>query len=99
MLRRQVIGNQFAADWPLRVIASSSNPGFVADGAIPWLLLQVVGSQDGPTGGDMLTPTTFILRLNTIGGIAPSTGCTSATDVGKRALVQYTADYVFYKGD
>jgi len=30
-------------------------------------------------------------------GIAPATGCVQATDVGKRALVPYTADYFFYK--
>jgi hypothetical protein len=78
-------------------IASSSNPGFVAPGAIPWLLLQVVGAQGGPTGGQTLTAITFIQRLNTSGGVVPSTGCTSSTDVGKKALVPYTADYVFYK--
>lgn len=44
--------------------------------AIPWLLLEVVGEQDGPTGGHKLTETTFIQRLNTSGGVAPSTGCT-----------------------
>ena len=78
-------------------IASSSNPGFVESGAIPWLLLQVVGAQDGPTGGDKLSETTFIQRLNTSGGVAPSTGCTLSTDVGKKKLVPYTADYFFYK--
>ena len=78
-------------------IASSSNPGFVESGAIPWLLLQVVGAQDGPIGGHTLTATTFIQRLNTTGGVAPSTGCTLSTDVGKKALVPYTADYFFYK--
>jgi hypothetical protein len=80
-----------------QVIALSSNRGFVAPGAIPWLLLEVVGAQDGPTGGDTLTATTFIQRLNTSGGVAPSTGCTSSTDVGKKAFVPYTADYFFYK--
>jgi Protein of unknown function (DUF3455) len=78
-------------------IAPSSDPDFVAPGAIPWLLLQVVGAQDGPTGGDKLLETTFIQRLNTSGGVAPLTGCTQSTDVGKMALVPYTADYFFYK--
>jgi hypothetical protein len=78
-------------------IASSSDSIFVAPGAIPWLLLQVVGAQDGPTGGDKLSETTFIQRLNTSGGIAPSTGCTLSTDVGKKALVPYTTDYFFDK--
>ena len=78
-------------------IASSSDPDFVAPGAIPWLLFQVVGAQDGPTGGHELTATTFIQRLNTSGRVAPSTGCALSTDVGKKALVPYTADYFFYK--
>jgi hypothetical protein len=65
--------------------------------AIAWLLLDVVGAQDGPTGGDKLTGTTYIQRLNTTGGLAPSTGCSSLTDVGNQAFVNYTADYFFYK--
>ncbi len=65
--------------------------------AIAWLLLDGVGSQDGPTGGDKLTNTTFVQRLKTTGGLAPSTGCSSLTDVGNTAFVPYTADYFFYK--
>lgn len=65
--------------------------------ALAWLLLDVVGVQDGPTGGDKLTKTTFIQRLNTTGGLAPSTGCGSQADVGKQAFVPYTADYFFYQ--
>ena len=79
-------------------IASSSDPKFVAPGAIPWLLLRVVGDQPGPTGGDQLLETTHIHRVHTSGGLAPSTGCSRSTDVGKKALVPYTTDYVFYKG-
>jgi hypothetical protein len=78
-------------------MASSSDPNFVAPGAIPWLLLQVVGDQLGPTGGHRLTKTTFIQRLNTSGGIAPSTGCAQPIDVGNKALVPYTADYFFFE--
>ena len=78
-------------------IASSSDPNFVAAGAIPWLLLEVVGTEPGPTGGDRLTRTTFIQRLNTSGGIAPSDGCAESLDIGKTAFVPYTADYFFYK--
>jgi hypothetical protein len=75
---------------------TSTDPAFVAPGAIPWLLLEVVGAQEGPTGGDRLTVTTFIQRLNTSEGVAPSTGCASSTDVGAKAFVPYTADYFFY---
>ena len=78
-------------------VAISSDPSFVAPGAIPWLLLRVVGAEAGPTWGDRLTRTTFIHRVNTAGGVAPSTGCSVATDIGKRVFVGYTADYVFYR--
>jgi hypothetical protein len=77
---------------------SSSDPAFVAPNAIPWLLVTRVGAEDGPTGGDTLTKTTFIQRLNTSGGVAPSIGCNSPADLGKLAFVPYTADYFFYKG-
>ncbi len=76
---------------------SSDDPAYVAPGAIPWLLVTKAGTQAGPDGGDMLTGTTFIQRLNTSGGAAPSTGCSSSTDVGKREFVPYTTDYFFYK--
>ena len=61
--------------------------------AIPWLLLRVVGNEPGPTGGDRMTGTTFIQRVNTTGGLRPTTACTE----GDKALVPYTADYYFYK--
>src|SRR5215207_10028169 len=76
---------------------SSSDPSFVEPGAIPWLLVTIVGQQDGPTGGDRLSGTTFIQRLNTHGGSAPSTGCASPEDLGKMTFVPYTTDYYFYK--
>ena len=76
---------------------SSNDPAFVEPGAIPWLLVTIVGRQDGPTGGDRLSATTFIQRLNTSGGLAPSTGCTSSEDIGKTAFVPYTTDYYFYR--
>jgi hypothetical protein len=80
-----------------RAIASSSDPGFVEAGAIAWLLLEVVGAAPGPTGGQRLTEATYIQRVHTSAGLAPTAGCVQASDVGSRALVPYTTDYVFYK--
>lgn len=76
---------------------SSTDPAFVEPGAIPWLLVTIVGHEDGPTGGDRLSGTTFIQRLNTHGGAAPASGCTTAEDIGRTAFVPYTTDYYFYK--
>jgi hypothetical protein len=76
-----------------RAIASAT----VDPNAIPWVLLEVVGAQAGPTGGKAISGTTFIQRVNTQGGLAPSTGCDRLADVGHKAFIPYTADYFFYK--
>jgi hypothetical protein len=47
--------------------------------------------------GNTLSGTTFIQRLNTVGGSAPATGCDMPKDIGRKAFVSYTADYFFYK--
>lgn len=80
-----------------QVTESSSDANFVAPGAIPWLLVEQAGVQEGPAGGDQMTEITFIQRLNTVGGAAPATGCGLATDIGNRAFVPYRADYFFYE--
>ncbi len=77
--------------------ASSVDAAFVNAGAIPWVLLEVVGNAAGPTGGNSLGATTFIHRLNTVGGAAPPTGCDNPTDLGRKAFSPYKADYFFYK--
>jgi hypothetical protein len=77
--------------------ASSQDPAFVHADAVAWVLLQVVGTQSGPTGGANLSGTTFVQRLNTFGGVAPATDCNLPTDIGKKAFVPYTADYFFYR--
>jgi hypothetical protein len=61
--------------------------------AIPWLLLNAASISLGPDGGDRLAATTYIQRLNTTGGLAPTTAC----NVGDTADVPYTADYYFYQ--
>jgi hypothetical protein len=68
-------------------------------GSIACVLLQVIGAENGPAGGKFLTQTSFIQRLNTNGGSAPATGCSVSTDVGRQALVPYTADYFFYRNN
>lgn len=77
-------------------VSPLSRPVVVRPDSVPWLLLEAVGVQEGPTGGDTLVPTTFIQRVNTVGGLAPPTGCANAADVGKKAFVPYTADYFFF---
>jgi hypothetical protein len=85
-----------SAVWALKQ-EESDDPQFVAQGAIKWFLLRVVGSQQGASSNDQLPKTTFIHRVNTSGGVAPAAECAATGDVGKTKLVPYTADYVFYQ--
>lgn len=83
----------------LQSIPAGSDPSCPHAGAIACLLLQSIGTETGPAGGNFLTKTTFVQRLNTQGGSAPDTGCSVLTDVGKQTLVPYTADYYFYEAN
>ena len=60
-----------------------------AAGAIPWLLL--AATPLGPDGS--FGKVTSILRVNTVGGIAPAGTC----EAGERTRVAYTADYLFFR--
>lgn len=77
------------------LIPAGSDASCPNSGAIPCLLLRSIGNQKGPTGGKILAKTTFIQRLNTNGGAAPTTACS----VGQTQLVPYTADYFFFRGN
>jgi hypothetical protein len=84
--------------WMVKVngIDAGSDPASCPNsGSIQCLLLQSVGNDKGPTGGNLLFKTTFIQRLNTAGGAVPTTACT----VGQTQLVPYTADYFFFRAD
>lgn len=59
---------------------------------IPWLLLQVASH----VGAGIFTDVTTIQRLDTIGGVAPATGC-DAAHLGAEILVPYRANYFFYR--
>jgi len=78
-----------------KAVATADDP--TGSGAIAWVKLQTAGTQVGPTGGTTLSDTTFVQRVNTVGGSAPAAGCALPTDIGRRAFMPYTADYFFYK--
>jgi hypothetical protein len=84
-----------SAVWAL-AIASSTDSAYVTPGAIPWLLLHVVGSQEGPNAGAKISTTSYIQRVNTAGGSAPAGACPST---GARVFVPYETDYVFYRAN
>ena len=74
----------------------ATDPDFVAQDAIAWLLLSQAGVLEGSGNGEDLAVASFVQRINTVGGPAPSVGCNSPADIGKKAFVPYEADYVFY---
>lgn len=82
--------------WAKLFAPPSFDADFVRANSVPWLVLEVVSTREGPNGGDTLVPTTFVQRVNTSGGTAPSDGCAQASDVGKKAFIPYTADYFFF---
>ena len=95
------VGNIVRATWQASdtssVWAKAVASATVDPNAITWVKLVAVGTQVGPTGGDTLAQTTFVQRVNTEGGLAPTTGCDRLNDVGRKAFMPYKADYFFYK--
>jgi hypothetical protein len=64
-----------------------------AAGAIPLQLVQAAPS----TGTGTMADVTYIQRLKTVGGIAPTTPPCTAANVAAKTTVPYSADYVFFK--
>jgi hypothetical protein len=60
--------------------------------AIPWLLLRAAST----SGPGIFGGVTYIQRINTAGGLAPTTGADAAHE-GEEARVPYTAEYWFYR--
>ncbi len=59
--------------------------------AIPWLLLTVTDH----SGNGAFSRVTSIQRIHTVGGLAPTSGC-SGEILEKEFKSSYTADYYFY---
>ena len=74
---------QMVSGW--RLEGCSPDPG-----SIPWLLLEATAS-DGP---GIFSRVTYIQRVNTVGGLAPST---PGTVVGEVREIPYMAEYFFYR--
>ena len=60
--------------------------------AIPWLLLAAKSN----SGSGTFANTKVVQRVTTVGGIAPTGGCTEST-IKKEARVPYSASYFFYR--
>jgi hypothetical protein len=61
-------------------------------GSIPYQLVKA----NPAVGTGAMTGTSFIQRVSTQGGVAPSQPCSAAT-AGSKQIVKYQADYIFYR--
>jgi hypothetical protein len=74
-------------------VVGSKLAGFAPDPtAIPWLLLKAISH----AGDGRMEDVTYVQRLETVGGLAPTTGC-DADHPGAVARVDYSATYYFYR--
>lgn len=88
------VGPTWESNSGSKVIAARvPNTGCTPDAtAIPWLLLKTV-STDGP---GIFSKVTYVQRVNTTGGLAPTT---AGTTIGEEKAVSYTAEYYFYRAE
>ena len=75
-----------------KVVASKIADFTANPKAIPELLLRASAHE----GAGVMADITYIQRLKTSGGLAPSEGC-DAAHVGATARIAYTASYFFYR--
>lgn len=92
-----IVGNHTAGPlWEYkegsRVVGKVVKKIDIAPGSsISWLLVEVVSHK----GDGLFSNVGFINRINTQGGLPPTSGC-DANHLGGEKRVPYTADYVFY---
>ena len=94
-----VVGTHYAGPtWESNsgsIVVAARLEGVTVDpNSIPWLKLGAV-SDSGP---GVFDNTTHVLRVNTVGGKAPSSGA-NAGNVGEEIQIPYTAEYYFYKAE
>ncbi len=94
----QIVGNHYSGPiWEYkegsRIVGQVINKLEVnPDSSISWLLVKVIAHK----GKGMFSDIKYINRINTKGGLPPSTGC-NENHLGTEKRTPYSADYVFYK--
>ena len=96
----KLIINHFAGpSWQAKdgstVVGTVVDKVIMDESAIPWVLLSAT-TTPGPDG-DRLVDTTFIQRLDTVGGLQPPAADCNAATAGTVVESPYTAEYVFWK--
>ncbi|AOY02158.1 DUF3455 domain-containing protein [Jeongeupia sp. USM3] len=94
--RRQVVGKYYGGPTWESVDGSKVTGSQVAVSPAPAgnIPLQLVKA-NSLSGAGKMAGISFIQRVNTKGGVAPATPCTSAS-LGQKQQVAYEADYLFY---
>jgi uncharacterized protein DUF3455 len=79
-----------------KVVGMRESGASVDPTAVDWLRLRADSTSPGPDG-NRLTTTTYIQRINTVGGRPPAARECDADTVAEQREIPYTADYVFFK--
>lgn len=93
----RIVGNHYAGPiWEYkegsRIVGRIvSKIDIAPQSSISWLLVEIIGHK----GNGLLSKVNYINRINTHGGLPPSSGC-DANHLGSEKRVPYTADYIFY---
>jgi len=79
------------------IVAAARDGGATVDPtAVDWLRLKTTSTTPGPDG-DRFGETTYIQRINTVGGRPPAAGDCDEDTVAEQREIPYSADYVFFK--
>jgi hypothetical protein len=89
-------GPTWEADDGSKVVAVRETGYSVDPTAVDWLRLRADSTTAGPDGG-RLTATSYIQRINTVGGRPPAAGDCDEDTVAEQREIPYSADYVFFK--
>jgi hypothetical protein len=82
----------WAADDGSKITGTQVSVAPSSAGNIPFQLVKA----NPAMGTGAMTGTTYIQRVATQGGVAPSTTCDAAS-MGRKEIVKYQADYIFWK--
>jgi Protein of unknown function (DUF3455) len=98
---RKVLGSHYGGPkWEAldgSIVAAGRDGGATVDPtAVDWLRLKTTSTTAGPDG-DRLAETTYIQRINTVGGLAPAAQDCDADSIAEQREIPYSADYVFFK--
>jgi hypothetical protein len=67
------------------------------DSARPGAIIHLLLTTKSTGGAGAIANTKHLQRLNTMGGVAPATGCANAGDIEKQSRIYYSADYYLFE--